>query len=144
MSRFSRFSLVGLSGAVLQLILLWIFMKWFHLSALAATPPAVELVVLNNFGWHQHFTWCDRPVTATRDRALRLWRFHAGNGLVSLAGNTALTYVFVNLARLPAVPAAASAIALCSWVNFFVADHWVYRQTCLARRQKLFACVCRK
>jgi putative flippase GtrA len=84
-ARFGRFNLVGLMGAVLQLVLLDLLMECFHLSAIAAAPIAVETVVLvlDNFFWHERFTWRARPV-GVRQKAIRLWRFHASNGLISL------------------------------------------------------------
>jgi putative flippase GtrA len=59
--------------------------------------------------------------------ALRLWRFHAGNGLVSLAGNTALMYCLVERLKAPVLPAAMGAIVICSLANFLIADRWVFR-----------------
>ncbi len=58
--------------------------------------------------------------------ALRLWRFHAGNGLVSLAGNAILMYCLVERLKAPILPAAIGAIVLCSLANFLIADRWVY------------------
>ncbi len=125
-SRFGRFSLVGLLGAALQLLLLYALTERFHLPVVVATPFALELVVIHNFVWHERFTWCDRQLKSMRLRLLRLWRFHAGNGLISLLGNTALTYVFVERLKAPVLPCAVGSIALCSLVNFLVADAWVY------------------
>jgi hypothetical protein len=79
---------------------------------------------------------CDEPegmVTAPREgpylAITRLWRFHAGNGLTSLAGNTVLTYCLVDRLRVPVLPSAMGAIVICSLINFFIADRWVYTTT---------------
>lgn len=74
--RFGRFSLTGLMGAALQVILFDLCMKGFHLPGVAAAPIAVEMVVLHNFFWHEQFTWQDRRTIGLRERATRLWRFH--------------------------------------------------------------------
>jgi putative flippase GtrA len=121
--RLGRFSLVGLLGAVLQLVLVWTLNGRLGIGA---TPVAVELVVLHNFLWHERFTWRDRRATGVRAMAMRLWRFHAANGLVSLIGNTALMYGLVDRLKAPVLPSAAAAIAVCSIVNFLLADRWVY------------------
>ena len=123
--RFGRFNVVGLMGAALQLALLGLLTERFGLSAVAAAPIAVEMVVLHNFFWHERFTWRDQG-TLGRQKAIRLWRFHAGNGLFSLAGNTLLTY-YLQL-KAPPLASALTAIALCSPINFLMADYWVYRQ----------------
>lgn len=124
--RFGKFNLVGLLGAALQVLLFYLLIRHFRLPEAPATMVAVELVVLHNFFWHERFTWRDRGLRNLRRRALRLWRFHLGNGLVSLVGNAALTHVLVDWLQAPAVPSAVAAIALCAPANFLLADRWVY------------------
>lgn len=124
--RFGKFNLVGLLGAILQLLLFYLMNQVGHLPAPTATVIAVEMAILHNYVWHERFTWRDREPINFRQRTLRLCRFHAGNGLVSLAGNAALIYAFVEWLRVPAVISAAAAIALCAPANFLLADRWVY------------------
>jgi putative flippase GtrA len=128
-ARFARFGLVGILGAALQIVLFDLLMKCLHLPGAAAAPIAVEMVLLNNFFWHERFTWRDRESAGLRQRAIRLWRFHAGNGVVSLAGNALLVYCLVQLIEVPALPSQVMAIVLCAPVNFLVADRWVYTQS---------------
>ena len=125
--RFGRFGLVGVIGAVLQLMLVSLLTKGFGVLSTAATLVAVEITVLHNFIWHEHFTWSNRGPRSSRQLALRLWRFHAGNGLVSLAGNAVLMYCLVERLKAPVLPAATGAIAVCSLANFLIADRWVFR-----------------
>jgi len=127
-ARFGRFNLVGLMGAALQLVLLDLLMERFGLSGVVAAPIAVETAVLHNFFWHERFTWRDQRTIGLRQRAIRLWRFHAGNGLISLAGNTLLIYCLSHYLHAPPLTAAVTAIALCSPINFLVADCWVYHE----------------
>ncbi len=126
MTRFGRFTLIGALGAALQVALFDLLMKGLRLPGVAAAPIAVEIVLLNNFFWHERFTWRDRRSAGLRQRATRLWRFHTANGLVSLAGNTALTWWLVEKLKAPALASAVAAIAVCAPVNFLVADRWVY------------------
>ncbi len=125
-ARFGLFSFVGILGAILQIVLFALFTKRHCLTPVAAMPVAVELAILHNFLWHDRLTWRDRGVTSVRNRAVRLWRFHIANGLVSLAGNTILAYWFVEVLRFPALWSAALAIAVCAPANFLLADRWVY------------------
>src|SRR5579872_2595946 len=124
--RFGRFGLVGLMGAIMQLTLVFLLTKCFGVLSTAATLVAVEITVLHNFVWHERFTWSNRGPKSPRLLALRLWRFHAGNGFVSLAGNTILMYCLVERLRAPVLPAAVGAIVLCSLANFLIADRWVF------------------
>src|ERR1700736_2028659 len=122
-------------GAALQLVLLDLQMECFGLSVIAAVPIAVEIVVLHNFFWHERFTWRDQGNVGLRQRAIRLWRFHASNGLISLAGNTLLTYCLSHQLKVPSLVAAMTAIALCSPINFLAANCWVYREPPLGGRR---------
>ena len=136
-ARFARFGLTGLIGAGLQLVLFDLLLKEFRLPAGIAAAIAVELTLCNNFIWHEQFTWGDRPAGGFRQGLVRLWRFHAANGLVSLAGNAALTWCLVEKMNAPVLPSALMAIAICAPVNFLVADRWVYGRSgarTLARR----------
>lgn len=128
-SRFGKFNLVGVLGAALQVALLWLLTKHFRVGSPAAAPMAVEIVVLHNFAWHERLTWRDRRPKSMRQRLDRLWRFHVGNGLTSLIGNTVLIYGLVEWIHVPVVPAAIVAIVLCSVVNFFLADRWAFGAT---------------
>ena len=125
-ARFGRFSLAGALGAGVQVTVFALLVKRLHLAGAAAAPIAVETALLHNFLWHERFTWADRPSPGWRARAARLWRFHAANGLVSLAGNTVLTWALVDCLGAPGLPSAAAAIALCAPLNFWLADRWVY------------------
>ena len=127
--RFGKFNLVGLMGAAVQVLLLDLLVKQFRLSPAAAMPAAVEMAVLHNFLWHERFTWRDREPAGLRQRAIRLGRFHAANGLVSLGGNTLILYLLVEVLGAPALPSALAAIALCAPLNYLVADRWVYGQS---------------
>ncbi len=124
--RFGKFSLVGLAGAVVQLAVFSALVRIRHWPATPTALLAVEIAVLHNFLWHERFTWRDREPLNLRRRILRLWRFHAANGLVSLAGNAALTYVLVEWLEVPAMISAAAAIGLCAPLNFYLADLWVW------------------
>ena len=126
-ARFGRFNLVGLCGAGLQLLLFELLSKRSHLPDALAAALAVEFVVLHNFFWHEQFTWRDRGRPGFRPRALRLFRFHLTNGLLSIAGNALLVHCLVDQLNEPPLPSALAAIALCAPVNFLLADRWVYQ-----------------
>lgn len=124
--RFGKFSFVGMCGAALQLVLTHFFVGACGLSAAAATPFAVELVLLHNFLWHERLTWRDRECRIPRLRAQRLCRFHAANGLVSIAGNTAIVWLLTKYAHLPPLASATAAIAVCAPLNYLLAGEWVF------------------
>ena len=135
MPRFLKFNGVGLAGFALQLGLLALLLR-LGLDYLVATGLAVEFTVLHNFAWHERWTWKDRltgpgrPSTGLRaGRLLRLWRFHAANGLVSPVGNVLLMRLFVGLLGWPPLPSNLLAVLLCALVNFTASDRFVFRVT---------------
>jgi putative flippase GtrA len=96
---------------------------------LAATALAVEAAVLHNFAWHQRYTWADRPCDSLSSVLFRLLRFHLSNGVVSISGNVLLMHWLVGNLRIPPLAANFLAILVCSVVNYFLGDRFVFRGT---------------
>jgi putative flippase GtrA len=134
--RWLKFNFVGGLGIVIQFAALFLLKSILHFHYLAATAIAVEAAVMHNFVWHEQFTWADRigrerhRSAAPRWRASlpRLWRFHLGNGLVSIVGNLALMKAMVGEGHMNYLLANAIAIALCSIANFLVSEEWVFSE----------------
>jgi putative flippase GtrA len=125
--RWLRFNFVGALGIGVQLAALALLTSGFGVNYLVATAIAVETAVLHNFVWHERFTWADRGGAGVRAVAMRLVRFHAGNGLVSLVGNLALMRLLVGVFGVPALVANLMAIAACSLLNFALGEWVVFR-----------------
>jgi putative flippase GtrA len=94
---------------------------------LAATGLAVETAVLHNFVWHERYTWRERALGTRRDQWMRLARFHAGNGLISIAGNLLLMRLFAGYWGMNHYLASALGITLCSLLNFAASEWFVFR-----------------
>ena len=122
-----KFNLVGLLGFGLQSVALFVLTHLaYPVSYLAATTVAVELAILNNFAWHQRWTWSDRPSATKKQTASRLLKFNLTTGLVSLTGNLVLMSVFVGHFRLPVTPANALTVASCSILSFILSDRFAF------------------
>ena len=123
MIHFIRFNLVGVIGFALQSAALFVLTHNAHpLGYLAATAAAVELAVLNNFIWHQRWTWKDRPSATTGETLHRLLKFNITNGAISIAGNLVFMSILVGSLGLPITGANVASVAACSICNFFLAD----------------------
>jgi putative flippase GtrA len=127
--RWTAFNLVGLIGIAVQLATLAALVHACGWNYLAATVVAVEAAVLHNFAWHQRWTWKDRRPASSRETGIRLLRFHALNGAVSLVGNVAITGALVAWWHMEPVVANAIAIVACALVNFAGSDRLVFRST---------------
>jgi putative flippase GtrA len=120
--RWLKFNAVGAIGIGVQLAVLTFLTSGLGLNYLLATALAVETAVLHNFFWHERFTWSERRTSSS---ARRLWKFNVTTGVCSLAGNLLFTKLLVD-SGLSYLPANASAIALCSIVNFVLNDRMVF------------------
>ena len=121
--RWLKFNVVGMFGFLLQASVLFILTHGTErIGYLVATVLAVELAVLNNFVWHQYWTWRDRPALTMAETVHRLLKFNFTNGLVSIFGNLACMSVLVGRLGLAIVLANMLSVLFCSLLNFFLAD----------------------
>jgi putative flippase GtrA len=124
--RWLKFNAVGGIGVVVQLAALALFRSSLRLDYLLATGLAVEIAVVHNFLWHERFTWADRPAQRWRHSLLRLAKFNASNGAVSIVGNLMLMRLLVGELKFNYVAANLIAITVCSLVNFLFSDRFVF------------------
>ena len=121
-----KFNTVGLAGFAVQLAVLAILKSILGVNYLIATVIAVETAVIHNFIWHERWTWAHR-MSGVGGAFVRLLRFNAGNGLVSLVGNVFLMWLFVSKLNINYLVANVGAILVCSIVNFLISDRLVFR-----------------
>jgi putative flippase GtrA len=124
--RWMKFNAVGGIGIGVQLAALAIFRSWLKLDYLLATGLAVEIAVIHNFLWHERFTWADRPVAHRMQSLVRLAKFNASNGAVSIVGNLLLMRLLVGELKFNYLASNLLAIVLCSLVNFLLGDRFVF------------------
>jgi putative flippase GtrA len=126
--RWLKFNLVGGVGIAVQLLALTVFRSRLHLDYLLATALAVETAVIHNFLWHERFTWEDRPALRWTGSLVRMARFNATNGAVSILGNLLLMRWLVGELRLNYMVSNVLAVSGCSLVNFLVSDRLVFER----------------
>ena len=126
--RWLKFNAIGALGIVVQMGCFALLFSVLHLNYLAATALAVEAAVLHNFVWHERYTWKDRPGGGRRQAALRLARFHAGNGLISILGNVILMRLLAGGLHINHYLASGISIALCALLNFAVSEWFVFQR----------------
>jgi dolichol-phosphate mannosyltransferase len=123
MLHWTKFNLVGVLGFALQSGALFLLTHATHrIGYIAATVLAVELAVLNNFVWHQLWTWRDRPSRTRRETMRRLAKFNFTSGLISIAGNVVMMSILVGRLGLPIIGASLTSVATCSILSFILAD----------------------
>jgi len=124
-ARWTAFAGVGVIGLAVQLAVLALLTHLSSMPAAPATAIAVEITLLNNFAWHERWTWRDRaagrPAVFTR-----LARFHVGTGVVSLVGNVAAAVTLVEWLHAPVLVANIVAVGVLGVINFLIADRYVF------------------
>jgi putative flippase GtrA len=125
LARWIKFNVIGIAGAVVQICFLRLLLR-ANVQYLAATAVAVEAAVLHNFAWHQQYTWVDRPCDDLGSVIGRLVRFHLSNGAVSIVGNVLIMRWLAGAVSVPPVVANLVAILVCSVVNYFLGDRFVF------------------
>jgi putative flippase GtrA len=128
--RWIKFNAVGAIGIVVQLAALAAFRRRLGLDYLWATGFAVEIAVIHNFLWHERFTWADRPTARPVQSLIRLLKFNASNGAVSMAGNLLLMRLLVGEWAFNYGAANVIAVVACSLFNFILGDWFVFGGVC--------------
>ena len=123
--RWLIFNAVGAMGFAVQLLLVWTLASRAGINYLAATVVAVEAAIIHNFIWHSWWTWSDRAA-GIRQVMARLARFNLTTGMVSVAGNLAVTSILVGLFGVHYLAANVIAIAACSGANFVLSHRVVF------------------
>ncbi len=124
--RWLKFNAVGALGILVQTGALGFFVHVVGMHYLVATALAVEAAVLHNFFWHRRWTWADRRQAGFSFGLAALLRFNLTNGLVSIAGNLLFMAILTGAAGVEPLAANFVSIALCSLMNFLLADRFVF------------------
>ena len=126
LQRWLAFNFVGAGGIAVQLALL-AALTASGVHYLLATAISVEGAEVNNFAWHERWTWVDRTHSSAKQTFSRLVRFNASVGAISIVQNLVFMKILVGTFGIPYLAANLISITLCSVVNFFVSDRLVFR-----------------
>ncbi|MBX7223969.1 MAG: GtrA family protein [Blastocatellia bacterium] len=127
--RWLKFNFVGLGGMIVQSLLLAILANGLGWRDSLALVIGVECAVINNFFWHEKWTWKERKATRWRERILRFGRFNITNGLVSIGGAWMLMELLHERCHLPNQLVNLISIVACSMVNFGLSHVVVFRRS---------------
>ena len=121
--RWWKFNAVGAMGIAVQLVTLTLLKTGLRLHYLFATAIAVEVTIIQNFYWHEHYTWADRGSAA---KFARFLKFNLSTGAFSIGGNVVGMKILVEEMGVNYFLANLLSIAACSILNFLVADRFVF------------------
>jgi putative flippase GtrA len=125
--RWMRFNTIGMMGAGVQLLLIFLLRTFFHLNYLVATLIAVQCSLIHNFFWHQRWTWKNSVSTGRRESFQRFLRFNSSSGTISMIGNLGFTSMLVQAVHLPYLVCNVLAIGGCNILNFLLAHKFAFQ-----------------
>ena len=124
--RWIKFSAVGWLGVSVQLTMLTLLAGRLEMHYLVATALAVQCAILNNFFWHERWTWGDRGLLGAPGRWRRFLRFNASSGALSIIGNVVFMSIYVGQLGLHYLVGNIASIASCTILNFVISDRLVF------------------
>jgi dolichol-phosphate mannosyltransferase len=121
--RFFAFCLVGLSGVIVNIILLSVFVYLFAMREVPASILASVIAMVNNYIWNNRITWRDRLVQKNRT-AFRLPLFF----IISAIGIAITTLVMDGLLKLgvPVLPGQGAGIIIATWWSYTANNRWTW------------------
>lgn len=126
LNRFIRFCVVGMSGVVVNMGILWFLTDVIGLFYLVSSVVAVECAILSNFTWNELWTFRDRGQPGFLSLVIRIGKFNVvstGGLLINISILGALTEVFGMYYLLANAFGIAGALL---W-NFGMNTRWTWR-----------------
>jgi putative flippase GtrA len=118
--RLLRFGIVGLTGVVVNLIVLRLLYGELHWPPLVASALSVEVSILNNFLWNNRWTFGQRTISL-----IRFGRFNLA-ALGGLAITAGLFTLLLQRFGLPYLLADLVGIAAATLWNWAISVHWTW------------------
>ncbi len=119
-----KYLCVGATGTVVNCAVLWGLVHWMHWHYLLAAGVAIQLAVIQNFIWHDRWTFSDR-------RGHSRWLVRFGQYELTSSGGMILNWIllaaFVSWAHWPLVPANLCGIAVGALVTYTVSKLWIWK-----------------
>ena len=124
--RFVKFCLVGLSGVLVNVGLLWLLTEFAGLFYLVSAAISIETSIISNFALNDYFTFSDRRLPGVKSFLGRLLKFN----LVSLAGlaiNMGVLGLLTQIFGIYYLLSNLCGIAVAILWNYLVNTWWTWR-----------------
>jgi len=123
--RFIKFSLVGISGAIVGLGALYFFVEFIRLGKHLSWFLATTLAIFNNFTWNNVFTFKDRKIPLKNEWKKRIFLYYLLTFLTT--GVNYLCYYSLLTVGIYYLLAAAFGIFIGAGLNFYFSNWIIWR-----------------
>lgn len=119
-----KFGIVGGSGVVVNMGLLYILTAYFHIDYKIASIFAIEMSIITNFLLNNYWTWQDQ-----RDKNfwLKMMQYHISVGIAAILANWLLLIFLTEVVGIYYMISNLIGIAVGTALNFVINDLWTFR-----------------
>jgi dolichol-phosphate mannosyltransferase len=128
LSRFFKFCLVGFSGVIVNLGLMWLLTERAHLFYLASAAVSIEMSIISNFLFNNYFTFADRRSHTVASLFVRLLRFNTVS-LIGLGVNLFTIWLLTSVVGIYYLLSNCVGIVLATSWNYLVNNWWTWKWT---------------
>lgn len=128
--RFFKFGVVGASGVVVNLAVLYLGQDWLfrgigadYVRLNVSLALAIFCATINNFAWNRAWTWRDRKAHVRTRRVVQFAQYALASWLGIVLQ---VTFTNILVAYFHYLAANAIAIVIASGFNFLVNDLWTF------------------
>ncbi len=122
--RILKFAVVGLSGVIVNMGLLYLLTRFGGLYYIVSSVIAIEVSILTNFVLNDIWTWKDREKKSYWKRMLQ---YHISVGITAVLANWLLLIFFTEAVGLHYMLANLIGISVGMLFNYTLNDLWTFR-----------------
>jgi putative flippase GtrA len=126
--RFLKFSVVGGSGVLVNMVCLWFFTDVVGLFYLVSSVIAISIAMINNFIWNDLWTWKDRGEAGHRAYIIRLVKFILISSLAGYGGNLGILWLLTHHLNFNYLIANLIGIGIGTIINFLLNHLWTFKK----------------
>ena len=123
--RFLKFAVVGISGLVVNMTMLYILTEYFHIVYFISSIMAIEISIISNFFLNDLWTWRDR---AKKTFLQRLTQYHVSVGLTAILANWLILLILTEFFNIYYMISNLIGIAVGTFANFILNDLWTFNK----------------
>ncbi len=125
--RLLKFGIVGASGIVVNMSVLYLFVEYVKFPYFIASLIAIELSILSNFTINLVWTWKDRVSIVSY--WTKFLRYHIGVGVTAFVGNYLILIALTEWFGIYYLLSNLIGIAVGTAINFIVNDLWTFKNS---------------
>ncbi len=125
--RVAKFGAVGLSGVLVNMLVLWLLKARGSAPLWLASGVAIELSILNNFLWNYHWTFGDRQNAESNDWRRAALKYHLAVSVAAVS-NFILLWLLHQRFGMDYLRANALGILAGLAINYGFSNLWVFKK----------------